>query len=304
MANESRRQFALEELTPVFKAQQDLGHSCILMGGQSVCHWAKRFLASEPALQELERIAALLSKDVDFQGERAAAVAFARALGQRAEVPGFREAFGNLMSGKFSVPIGGASLSVEVLRKVPGLTPHLTDQLATLEQAGEVKLRVLNPLGVVMAKSWNVVNITKEGRHDAEQLFAAVVCLRAFYRALFVHSESNPGTLRPALKLVEIGLRFTELPEGRKTAEKCSVDWSQILPHAHLVASTQPELIRLREKRVPDWLGKIAKHKRANPANETHRRMLEVLAKHAEPWCAQPAPSRNSPITHHASRCP
>ena len=42
MAEENRRQFALEELAPVFQAQERLGHSCVLTGGQSVIHWAKR----------------------------------------------------------------------------------------------------------------------------------------------------------------------------------------------------------------------------------------------------------------------
>ena len=289
MAEEPRRQFALEELVPVFQAQERLGHACVLMGGQSACHWAKRFLASETALQELEREAPLLSKDVDFQGDRDAAIAFARALGQHADVPDFRHAFGNLMAGKFSVPVAGADLHVEVLRKVPGLTPNLVTQLATLERVGPVTIRVLNPLGVVMAKAWNVVNITKEGRHDFEQLLCAVVCLRAFYRSLFLNAESDPTALRPTLKLVEIALRFTELPAGRKTAEKCGVDWSQILPHNFIAASTRRELVWLREKRLPGWLAHIARYRRAVPASETHRKMLTILARHAEPLCVDSA---------------
>lgn len=297
MVEENRRQFALEELGPVFQAQERLGHACVLMGGQSACHWAKRFLASEPALQELEREAPLLSKDVDFQGDRDAVIAFARALGQHAEVPDFRHAFGNLMAGKFSVPIAGAALHVEVLRKVPGLTPNLVTQLATLEQAGPVTIRVLNPLGVVMAKAWNVVNITKEGRHDFEQLTSAVVCLRAFYRSLFLNTEHNQSALRPTLKLVEIALRFTELPAGRKTAEKCGVDWSQILPHNFIAASARPEVVRLREKRLPGWLAHIARYRRAVPASETHKKMLAILARHAEPLCIDsPFPIRPSTL--------
>jgi hypothetical protein len=303
MADAPRRQFTLEELTPVFAAQERLGQRCILMGGQSVCFWAKRFMSSEAALSELERESAFLSKDVDFQGDRAAAIALARALGERAELPSFRDAFGNLMSGKFTIPIGGDRLNVEVLRKVQGLTPHLTEQLAMLQPLAGKTLRVLNPLGVVMAKSWNVVNIAKEGRNDVEQLFTAVICLRAFYRELLVFSESDRSALRPTLKLVETGLRFTELPAGRKTAETCGVDWSQIIPHAYLAASAQPELIRLREKRIPDWLAQVTSYPRPVPVSDTHRRMLEILADHAEPLCVRPAADRRgSRISHHTSR--
>ena len=281
----------------VFQVQERLGHPCVLMGGQSVFHWAKRFLAAEPALQELEQEAPFLSKDVDFQGDRSAAIAFARALDTRAEVPDFRHAFGNLMAGKFSIPVANAQLSVEVLRKVPGLTQRLVAQLATVEQFGAVTIRVLNPLGVVMAKAWNVVNIDKEGRHDFEQLLLAMLCLRAFFRSLFQYAEQEPSALRPALKLVETALRFTELPAGRRTAERCGVDWSQILPHTFIAASAQPAVVRLREKRLPGWLAHLARYRRAVPATETHRKLLAILARHAEPLSVGstvPAPRNTS----------
>ncbi|NBV21844.1 MAG: hypothetical protein EBS05_07975 [Proteobacteria bacterium] len=255
------------------------------MGGQSVIHWAKRFLQSEPALRELEAEAPLLSKDVDFQGDRDAAIAFARALNAQAEVPDFRHAFGNLMAGKFVISVGGAELNVEVLRNVPGLTSDQVIQFSTLEQTSAVAIRVLNPVGVVMAKAWNVVNITKEGRHDFEQMLVALVCLRAFFRSLLQHSELEPSALRPALKLVEAALRFTELPAGRKTAEKCGVDWAQIVPHNFIAAATRPELVRFREKRLPGWLAHLAGYRRAVPASETHRKMLAILVRHAEPLC-------------------
>lgn len=302
MADESRRQFALEDLTALFAALERIDRPCVLMGGQAVCYWALRFLPAEPALQEFARISGFVSKDVDFQGGREAALAFARAMGCKLQAPSFREAFGNLMSGKFSLGVGADSLSVEVLRKVPGLSQNEMTKFASLERFGALTVRVLNPIALLKAKSWNVVHITKEGRHDLEQLLALVVCVRAYLKMLLNFSGEDHTRLRGALKLIEQVLRFTELPAGRKTAEKCGVDWSQILPHTDIAASAQAELIRLREKRLPDWLGKITKHKRANPANETHRRMLEILAQRAEPWCAQPAPGRSSRNTQHATR--
>lgn len=304
MADEPRPQFALEELTFLFRTLAELESPCILMGGQAACDWIQRYLPAEAVLRDLASVAEFLSKDVDFQGDRRAVVTFARRLGTKAEMPGFRDAFGNLMSGKFSVETPKGRLTVEVLRKVPGLDANEVERLNSVEPYGETTVRVLNPIAMLKAKSWNVCHIRKEGRHDAEQFLALLPCVRAYLRGYYRAGETNRTVLRAALKLTEQALRFTELPAGRQTAQKCGVDWSQILPHAYIAASAKPELIRLREKRLPHWLAHIAKYSRANPASDGHRRMLEILASHAKPLCAKPAAPRASRSPHPAARRP
>lgn len=289
MEDEARTQFALEELGFLFETLERMGHPCVLMGGQSACYWARRYQEQDAAMQELAAESALLSKDVDFQGSRETVIAFARTLGQQAEVPDFRRAFGNLMAGKFVVNTARGPLSVEVLRKVPGLTPSEVERLSGHEPNNGRFIRVLNPLAVLKAKAWNVVNITKEGRHDVEQLLALIPCLRAYLRGFLQEGQADHGVLRAGLYLVEQTLRFTELPAGRKTAEKCGADWAQILPHNFIAASSLPELVRLREKRIPGWLAHIARYRRAVPASETHQKMLAILARHAEPLCVDSA---------------
>lgn len=285
MADEARTQFALEEIVFLFEALERIGHPCVLMGGQSACYWARRYQSQEPVVGELAEVVPLLSKDVDFQGNREAAISFARVLGQLAEVPDFRRAFGNLMAGKFTVGTARGPLSVEVLRKVPGLAASEIERLSGFEPCGTRRIRILNPLAVLKAKAWNVVNITKEGRHDVEQLLTMLPCLRAYLMGFLRGSETDQQILRGGLYLVEQTLRFTELPAGRKAAEKCGVDWAQILPHKFIAASTRPELVRLREKRLPGWLAHISRYRRAEPASETHRKLLAILARHAEPLC-------------------
>ena len=290
MADESRRQFTLEELTFLFATLERLGSPCVLMGGQAAIFWARRYARAEPALREIEEVFPFVSKDVDFQGSREAVIAFARAMGQRAEVPGFREAFGNLMAGKFSVRVGDDRLSVEVLWQVPGISEHEVRKLSVLELVGGHSVRVLNPVAMLLAKTWNVVKITKEGRHDTEQLLSLVPCVRAHIREFLREGLSDRRVLRAGLSLLEHAIHFTELPGGRKAAERCGVDWSQILPHSFIAASTLPELARLREKRVPLWLRNVSNYQRPAPENPTVRRLLEILAAHAEPLCSQPAP--------------
>ena len=144
MAEESRKQFAVEELSFLFAALERIGSPCVLIGGQAACYWARLFLQAEPALAEMQDVDPFLSKDVD---------------------------------------------------------------------------------------------------------------------------------------------------------------WSQMLPHNFIGASTQPELVRLREFRIPLWLAQISTHKRAIPEGKTLLGLLEILARHAEPLCAQPATSnRQSPITNPKSK--
>lgn len=304
MSDESRKQFATDELADLFRALQESNSECVLMGGQSVNLWANRYAASDPSLREMQAVFAFVSKDADLQGSQRAAIALARALGSQAQVPTFRRTFGNLMSGQFTVHLGPHDLKIEVLRRVPGLKDAELLRLTRLQTSGEFTIRVLNPVAVLLAKTWNVANITKDGRHDAEQLLIMIPCVRAYIREFLEAGRADGPTLRAGLNLIKITMAFTETKPAAQATARCGVDWSQILPHAYLSASTQPELMRLREKRVPDWLAKIADYKRAAPANDTHRRMLKILAAHAEPLCAQPASHRGPRFTRHVSRRP
>lgn len=289
MAGEARRQFRFDEVASIFPALERLGHPCVLFGGQSVCLWALRFMPTEPALQEMQRLTPLVSKDVDFQGSRDSVIALARALGTKAEVPDARHAFGNLMAGKFSIGVGPDSLKVEVLRKVPGLSANEVQKLSLMDSRGSTTVKVLNPVAVMMAKAWNVANISQEGRRDSEQLLVTIVCVRAFLRSLLSAAGRERASVRLALKLVECALAFAESSTARKAADRCGVDWSQMLPHTFISATMQPELVRLREKRLPLWLARISRHKRSLPVNATVCRLLEIMAAHVEPLCARPA---------------
>lgn len=301
MADANRKQFAPEELGVLFRALDQSGSPCVLMGGQAANFWALRYARVEPALGEIERVFPFVSKDVDFQGDRAAAIALARALGSRAEVPSFRRAFGNLMAGQFAFALGADQLKVEVLRKVPGLKDAELLRLTTQERSGGHTIRVLNPVGVLLAKTWNVVNITKEGRHDAEQLLTMVPCVRAYIREFLQAGAADGRVLRAGLNLIKATLSFTETRLAADAAARCGIDWAQVLPHACITASAAPELRRLRELAAPRWLARIIAYRRAFPEGSPVLRLLEILARHAEPLCAQPV-NPQSAIRNRPSR--
>ena len=285
MEEAHRRQFALEELSALFAALETTASPCVLMGGQAANYWARHYAGTEAALREMAEVFPFVSKDADFQGSQAASIALAKALHTQAKVPDFRHAFGNLMAGQFAMLIGSDRMNVEVLRKVPGLKESELLRLTVVRQAGGYTINVLNPLGVLFAKTWNVVNIEKEGRHDAEQLLAMVPCVRAYIREFL-----GEATVRAGLNLIKVAMAFAELPDAARAAARCGIDWAQILPHRHIAASTRPELVRLRERRMPQWLKTISAQPRGVSKGTTVVRLLEVLARHAEPLCARPAP--------------
>jgi hypothetical protein len=277
---EERKQFALHDLKDVLRALEELGFPCTLIGGQAVYCWAGLFVACDPALQQFSKLTDFLSKDIDFQGSAQAAKAVARKLGCRAEVPDLHHAFGNLMAGKLRVVVAGAPLNIEILRKVPGFEVANLSRYAVREEVGDVTIQLLDPVGMLMAKSWNVVHIAKEGRRDTEQLLIMVACVRAYLRLVLAQACAHELPLRGFLSTMERVLVFSESPAGRKTAEKCSLDWRHILP-GEIEEATELELVALREKRLPRWKLKIGRHQLGRSQNLLHRQMLAILAETA-----------------------
>lgn len=302
MSDENRKRFATDELATLFRALHHSESECVLMGGQAVNLWAKHYAAKEPMLRDIQNIFPFVSKDADFQGDQTAAIKLARALGSTAQVPTFRRAFGNLMAGQFKVKLGEHELKIEVLRKVPGLTDAELLRLTRRQQSGEFTIRVLNPVGVLLAKTWNVANIVKEGRYDAEQLLVMIPCVRAYIREFLESGQIDARVLRAGLNLIKVTLAFTETKSAAIATSRCGIVWAQLLPHALLAASPQPELVRLRDKRIPDWLARVGRYSQPTSLSDSLRQVLEVLAQHAEPLCTQPAARHSSRTTHHSRR--
>lgn len=272
-----RKKFALHDLKDVLRALEQLGFPCTLIGGQAVYCWAGLFLSSDAALKQFSKLTDFLSKDIDFQGSTQAAKSIARKLGCQIELPGLRQAFGSLIAGQFRVVVAGASLNIEVLRKVPGFEVANFSRYTVREEVGGLIVQLLDPVGMLIAKSWNAVNIAREGRRDTEQLFIMVACVRAYLRLLLAQARSNELPLRGLLSTMERVLEFSESPAGRKAAEKCYLDWRLIVP-SEIEEAPEPELVALREKRLSRWRSKVGRREFGHPQNPLHRRMLEILA--------------------------
>lgn len=289
---------SLGDLKLVFEALERLGHPCVLIGGQAVSYWARRYAQSSPVLREMEEVVPFVSKDIDFQGRKEACLAFARALGCRARVPGLHESFGSLIAGKFTVVVAGHPVEIEILRRVPGLTDLEVEKLSVLDRVGSHGVRVLNPAALLIAKAWNVAHLSQEDRWDAEQLLIMIPVVRLFLGQLLVQVGENQQRLRGLLRLIERLLGFAEKPLGRKVARNSGVDWSQLLPYTLIAASTLPEVMRLRETRLPRWRAALARHVVEPAPREVLRRLLGILSRHAQPGCGTAEKGKGSPSSY------
>lgn len=283
MEGVARKQFTLDELELVFEAQERLGHPCVLMGGQAVCLWVQRYLDSEPALKQMADAYPFVSKDVDFQGTVAAAQRLAKLLGCPLEVADMRRAFGNLMAGKLTVWLGADALAIEILRKVPGLEASELKWLTVLERASSRSVRVLNPVGILAAKAWNVAHIRKEGRHDLEQLYATVVCARRFLRDLIGLAQADSSFARPVLNLLQRVLLLAESRCGETVAVRSGVDWTWVIPWSGLAAADSPSFRNLWAKRLPGWLLQIHRQVFAGSLNREQSTLRDICRASAEP---------------------
>lgn len=288
-AASERRLFAPEELGAIFQVLRVHEIACVLMGGQASNFWARTYLSVEPQLAAIQEHFGFVSKDLDVQGNRAAAELLADKLGTKLKPVSLREAFGNLLAGQLVVSVAGEPMKIEVLRRIPGLSEAEVNRLATTVSIAGAQVRVLNPVAALMAKAWNVAHIRKEGRHDAEQLLALVCASRAYFRELLAAAKTQDD-LRHGLKLIERFLRFAELPTGRSAAEVCGVNWSWVLPHCYLAADRRSAVVRLRTHRLPRWLAHIRAYRRGLPATVEVIRIVALLTESAEPECV-PAPT-------------
>ncbi len=283
MAADERRQYAPHELAVVLKAVEELGFPCTVIGGQAVNCWAGLFLPRDRALQRFSELTPFVSKDIDFHGDRQAVRDLARKLGSRAELPRLRETFGTLLAGKLCAAAANAAVSVEVLHTIPGFEVRNLQRFTVRERIGNVVVQLLDPIGVLQAKAWNVVHIRKEGRRDKEQFLVMVAVVRAYLRQIVKQCRQGELPLRAFFSTLERVLSFAESPAGRKVAQAIGLNWNLILPQPEIDTAVESEMAALREKRLPRWRRRVGQHRLVVPDSELHRKLLDILAETARP---------------------
>jgi hypothetical protein len=181
-----------------------VGTDMVLIGGQAVAIWTREF---DP---ELKLGASLLSKDIDFWGDRQTVLALAQKLKTRAHLPGRRDF--TLLSGIIRVPIDGELVSIDVLHAVPGVDEISWDKAATTLHFNSHPVLVLDPVSLIASKLHNLRHFDQSDRRDAEQLRIAIRVAHIFLRRMFGHNvKTGLGYLKRFIELATLATNQTTL---------------------------------------------------------------------------------------------
>jgi len=242
--------FTPSDFSEVLKLRNNNGDPFLLIGGQAVNVWAKRYLRAEP---DLANFMPFTSTDIDFKGNKADVTYIATQLGRRAQFPARVEM--TALAGTIPVRIGEKPSNIEVVRSVPGANNDVVEKTAmTFEFEGKT-VRVINPIALVASKLNLATTVSQEKRHDVHHLKIMILCARGFLRELL--SAVEKGEIQPAgwLGAVNTLHKLETSRAGKRVVKDHGVNWSY-LPTPEISAAKNPKIISFREIQCPRWEGK------------------------------------------------
>ena len=242
-----RVRFSLQQFAKVFAVHNSDGLPYVLVGGQAVNYWAERYLPVEPGLQKM---LPFTSEDIDFKGGREDVKRIAEQLGLPPHYPHKVEM--TALAGFIQFQIGDLKSNIEVVRKIPGVSGPVETLAIEAEWAGR-KIRVLDPVSLFASKLALAATVSQEKRRDVEHLRILVPCVRAFLREFLERMERGELPVKGWLGAAIRVMKLTSMAQGRKAAKQLGINWREILPLDHIVASENEKVVQFREKRLPRW---------------------------------------------------
>jgi hypothetical protein len=224
------------------------GDQAIVIGGHAVSLWGLYYLHSEP---ELRKLAPFTSKDMDFLGDRAIALSFARMVNEPAERAPKTERTPVIYRIKRLFPnTERQNSTLEVLSHLPGVSNREIKETAMLiySEALETRVRLPNPITCLKAKAHNLVRINQEKRQDHRQVKIMILCCRAFLRDVIEQAESGKITEGAARAPFEALLKWSKSVTAHKAASIHALRWSDAFPLTELQRSFVPSLQQFLRK--------------------------------------------------------
>jgi hypothetical protein len=222
---------------------QIVGAEMVLIGGQAVAIWAREFA------EELNVAEPVLSKDIDFWGDRQTVISLARRLNTKAHLPGRRDF--TLLSGIIRIPIEGELVSIDVLHAVPGVDEINWDRAATIFNFNSHPVRVLDPISLIASKLHNLRHFDQSDRRDAEQLRLSIRIARIFLARMFNHN------VRTGLGYVKRLIEIATLPANQPTLKTFAIKPLQAVPIETIRRlSTDPNVPDEGRDRLANFLAK------------------------------------------------
>ncbi len=202
----------------------------------------------------MEQSRPFTSKDIDFHGGRDDVLRLAKQLGARAEFPPSHMM--TSLAGIIPLTIGGARTSVEFVRQVAGVRPADVTRFSVDRELDGIKLRVLDPVSLLLCKANLALTVDQKDRRDVAHLRMLIICVRAFLRETLVGVEAGELPARGWLGAVERVLKLAESSIGKKAARKLAIVWRDALPEKEIGASKHRLVAQFRRVRLPQWLEK------------------------------------------------
>lgn len=240
--------FSLEQFSEVFRIRDAAGRPYILIGGQAVNYWAERYLSTEPALRKLLPFTSL---DIDFRGNREDVQRIATQLNATPIYP--PKVAITALAGAVPVSIGGARSNIEIVRRVPGVSPTAIEALAIEAEWSGRQIRVLDPISLLTGKLELALTVSQTQRRDAEHVRILIPCVRGFLRELLsgVHTRHLP--VKGWLGAVNRILKLAKSTHGRKASKRFALDWREALPISEITKSVQPKIMDFAAKQLSRW---------------------------------------------------
>lgn len=237
--------FSLEQFAEVFQIRDSAGRPYVLVGGQAVNYWAERYLPVEPALREL---LPFTSEDIDFRGNREDVQRIADQLKQPAVYP--HKIAMTALAGMVPFRIGGVDCSIEIVRRIPGVTAAAVDALAVEAEWAGRRLRVLDPISLLVGKLELALTLSQTKRRDAEHVRILIYCVRGFLREFLAGVEAGELPVKGWLGAVNRTLKLSKSARGRKVAGQLSLNWQDVLAMSEITRSKEPKIVRFREEQL------------------------------------------------------
>ena len=112
------------------------------------------------------------------------------------------------LAGAIPFKIGGLASNIEVVRTVPGVTAREVDALAVGAEFGDRKIRVLDPISLLLCKVDLALTVRQKDRQDVAHLKILFYCVRGFLRNVLRAVESGDAPAKGWLGAVNRVIRL------------------------------------------------------------------------------------------------
>ena len=246
-------QFSVTESDPLLELiYSKATGQVVVVAGQAVNFWAKRYSEDEPALSEFYPFT---SSDLDLLGHIADAYRLAQEPHTKIERP--RKSVASPVVANVQVSIGNVTRSVQFLRHVGGVTNTEITKYAVPFIRKDVTLYFSDPITMLKAKLHNLVGLPQEDRNDVRHVEILRLCVPVFVNGLLLAADETDRAAKQSLENIQRVLKLSESPIARRIPVGNRFDWKALIPIKRLNKVRNQRFKNFRKGQFERWFGAI-----------------------------------------------